>query len=334
MSWLKKKRNKLFVGATLLAAAVAVLNSINRQEEIVEQKIREQKIILQTTTTSRHTPSPTPDVLKKLAGEKKELITAEKVAEEIISELRVNLSIHNLNWKYSDEDSLIKWVISRSLPKDSENRSMNAGLDFSEKELRIFISKLDKTIKAYINRLDILHREREPNAFSDNVGSTYNLFDTLAGSKWEPAPDGVDDYKELIADSEILDEIVKATTNYKTYQDKLRKKYMDGYSSIEITYNQAKEILYNCLLGLIEGLLNGTRNLLEEENKLFELNNRLLSFSEEFNKKYNEDIDKINVLNEAINENIEILEKTITEIEKFRKGLLKEMQKRGYKKLF
>ena len=45
-------------------------------------------------------------------------------------------------------------------------------------------------------------------------------------------------------------------------------------------------------------------------------------------------IDKINVLNEAINENIEILEKTITEIEKFRKGLLKEMQKRGYKKLF
>ena len=73
---------------------------------------------------------------------------------------------------------------------------------------------------------------------------------------------------------------------------------------------------------------------MEEENKLFELNNRLLSFSEEFNKKYNEDIDKINVLNEAINENIEILEKTITEIEKFRKGLLKEMQKRGYKKLF
>ena len=88
------------------------------------------------------------------------------------------------------------------------------------------------------------------------------------------------------------------------------------FSSIGLGFGVGLHIFY-CLFGI--GLL---------------ISKSIVLFSEEFNKKYNEDIDKINVLNEAINENIEILEKTITEIEKFRKGLLKEMQKRGYKKLF
>ena len=83
MSWLKKKRNKLFVGATLLAAAVAVLNSINRQEEIVENKIREQKIILQTTPSP--SPKPTPSTtISELEGIKENIIEDEKNVREII----------------------------------------------------------------------------------------------------------------------------------------------------------------------------------------------------------------------------------------------------------
>ena len=70
---------------------------------------------------------------------------------------------------------------------------------------------------------------------------------------------------------------------------------------------------------------------MEEENKVLELNNKLLAFSEDLAKRYKSDIDKMTQLSEVITENIEILEKAITELGKFRERLLNEMKKYKYK---
>lgn len=341
MIWFNKNRNKLVVGATLLAAAVAILNNINREEERVENKIREQKIILEATPSPSispgHDPSQTPEILKYLEQKKEELITAENIAKELIGKLKENLSLHDITKKYANEDSLRNWILSMALKKRSY---IYEGLDFSEKQLQALISKLDKTIKAYINRLDILHRTvQDQDSFTIAIGlDSSNTFDMLAAVKTGGflSIDGIYDHDELMADYNILMKIVYNSTEYKKYQEELDEKYSryDFRALNPISYDQAKEILYNCLLGLVNGLLNGARELLEEENKVLELNNKLLAFSEDLAKRYKSDIDKMTQLSEVITENIEILEKAITELGKFRERLLNEMKKYKYKKLF
>src|SRR3989344_6545699 len=232
MSWLKKKRNKLFVGATLLAAAVAVLNSINRQEEIVENKIREQKIILQTTPSP--SPKPTPSTtISELEGIKENIIEDEKNVREIILYLE-SLYIARIKYGKNERyDNPLRSIIC--LPRVKRPCDYPYFI-LEEENIPNFILAINNTINYYIKKIDTSNLSIDKGPIID-----HNAFNTLGMLL---------DYIDLRLD------FIDPPENSFDYDSLSKYLKQNDLLSIKIEkegfyYDDLMEFIYNVYLGIV-----------------------------------------------------------------------------------